>query len=95
MQYKNFFSNTIVFVPNVMHSLKVKVISSVVANYHHILAYQYFSHWMRVTRYYIIRTNWTASSEFGTYRLCEKRSSGEPAHPRSLTRTFAARSYKQ
>ena len=31
----------------------------------------------------------TASSEFGTYRLCE------PAHPCSLARTFAARSYKQ
>ena len=30
---------------------------------------------------------WTASSEFGTYRLCE--------HPRSLARTSAARSYKQ
>ena len=31
---------------------------------------------------------WTASSEFGTYRLCEQRRC-------SLARTFAARSYKQ
>ena len=40
-----------------------------------------------------VKTNriWTASSEFGTY--CD--GSGEPAHPRSLTRTSAARLYKQ
>ena len=38
---------------------------------------------------------WAAPNEFGTYRLCEQRSSGEPAHPRSLARTFAVRSYKQ
>ena len=35
---------------------------------------------------------WTASSEFGTYCLCEQEGSGEPAHPRSLARTSAARS---
>ena len=32
------------------------------------------------------KRSWTASSGFGTYRLCEQ--------PRSLARTFAARSYK-
>ena len=34
---------------------------------------------------------WTASSEFGSYRLCEQRRFS----PRSLARTSAARSYKQ
>ena len=38
---------------------------------------------------------WATSNEFGTYRLCEQRSSGEPAHLRSLARTSTARSYKQ
>ena len=42
-----------------------------------------------------IISNWTASSEFGTYRLCESEGSGKPAHLCSLARTFAARSYKQ
>ena len=38
---------------------------------------------------------WTASGEFGTYHLASSEGPGEPAHPRSLARTFAARSYKQ
>ena len=43
----------------------------------------------------IMQINWTVSSEFGTYRLCEQQSSGKPAHLRSLARTSTARSYKQ
>ena len=73
---------------------------------------------LKIWQCYITRSSpysiskWTASSEFGTYRLCEQRrfwrdcadaqsseGSGETArmtaHPRSLARTFAARSYKQ
>ena len=38
---------------------------------------------------------WTASSKFGTYCYASSEGSGEPAHPRSLARTFATRSYKQ
>ena len=37
----------------------------------------------------------TASSEFGIIAYASSEGSGEPAHPRSLARTFAARSYKQ
>ena len=43
--------------------------------------------------FYII---WAASSEFGKIiAYASSEGSGEPAHPRSLARTSAARSYKQ
>ena len=38
---------------------------------------------------------WDASSELVIIDYASSEGSGEPAHPRSLARTFAARSYKQ
>ena len=38
---------------------------------------------------------WAASREFGTIAYASSEGSGEPAHPRSLARTSAARSHKQ
>ena len=42
-----------------------------------------------------LKTKWTASSEFGTYRLGEQRRFRRACASRSLARTFAARSCKQ
>ena len=44
---------------------------------------------------FILGINWAASSEFGSYRLCEQRRFRRASQPCSLARTSAARSYKQ
>ena len=41
------------------------------------------------------KIKWAAPSELVLIAYASSEGSGEPAHPRSLAKTFAARSYKQ